>query len=83
MKFNEPKTKSGKPLLGVTLGYNPHNAHTFRWFINGEKACVDKVASLLEYPHKVSLQKAIKDYGINLVMIKGLDHCKAMKREST
>ena len=78
MKFYEPKTKSGKPLLGVTINYNPqHNAHSFRWFINGEAAGVDKVASLLEYPHKVALQRAIKEYGISLVMLKGLEQCKA------
>ena len=80
MKFHEPKTKSGKPLLGVTLTYNEHS-HTFKWFVNGEKAYVKKVCSLLGYSSPSMLHTGIRHYGINLMMMKGLDKCREMAKE--
>ena len=76
MKYREPKTKSGRPLLGVTISYNPNNSIIRRWFINGEAAPVAKIANMLGYPSKDSLHHAIKKYGIQLIMLKGLDACK-------
>jgi hypothetical protein len=73
MKFTEPKTKTGKPLLGVTISYNPNNKPMGRWFLNDDNVSLEKLASVLDYLNKAQLNNAIKKYGILKVMTKGLD----------
>lgn len=73
MNFTEPKTKNGKPLLGVIVSYNPNNRIHSRWFINGDNVSLDKLASVLEYATKNQLKLAIRKYGVLKVMTKGLD----------
>ena len=73
MNFTEPKTKTGKPLLGVTVSYNPNNKPMGRWFMNGYNVSLEKLASVLDYLNKNQLNYAIKKYGILKVMTKGLD----------
>ena len=77
MKFTEPKTKSGKPLLGATISYNPNNKPMGRWFINGDNVSLEKLASVLEYKNKNQLRLAISKYGVLKVMTKGLDKLRA------
>jgi hypothetical protein len=73
LKFTEPKTKNGKPLLGVTVSYNPNNRIHSRWFINGDNVSLEKLASVLEYKNKNQLNNAMKRHGMFKVMTKGLD----------
>lgn len=82
MKFTEPKNKTGKPMLGVTITYNPHNAKR-RWFINGESVYLEKIALLLGYKSKTQFQYATNKYGVNLIMTKGFDNCKTNKLGKT
>lgn len=73
MKFTEPKTKTGKPLLGVKISYYPENVRTSRWFLNGECAPVEKIAQLLNYKNKDQLMRGIHKHGAAKVISKGLD----------
>jgi hypothetical protein len=77
MKFTEPKTKTGKLLLGVTVSYNPNNKPMGRWFINGDNVSLEKLASVLEYLNKGQLRLAMDKYGMVKVMTKGLDKLRA------
>ena len=51
MKIIEPKTKTGRPILGVTITHHPDNTVN-RWYINGEKVTLEKIATLLGYASK-------------------------------
>ena len=54
MKIIEPKTKTGRPILGVTITHHPDNTVN-RWYINGEKVTLEKIAKLLGYASKSQL----------------------------
>jgi hypothetical protein len=77
MKLTEPKTKTGKPLLGVTISYNANNSMHNRWFINVEKVTLEKLISVLGYSYKDQFRNAINKYGMINVMRKGLDKLRA------
>ncbi|WP_192485220.1 MULTISPECIES: hypothetical protein [Cysteiniphilum] len=73
MKFEEPKSKTGKPMLGVIIAYYSTQSPKKRWYLNGELATTDKIALVLEYRDKFELLRATSKYGVPLVMTKGLD----------
>ena len=73
MKFNEPKSKTGKPMLGVTIAYYANNRATSRWFLNGESVPLEKISNLLGYKSKGQFSGAVSKYGVALIMTKGLD----------
>lgn len=73
LKFDEPKTKIGKPLLGVTISYYGNNRPISRWYLNGESVSVEKISTLLGYLNKSQFTGAVSKYGFALLMTKGLD----------
>ncbi|WP_440994127.1 hypothetical protein [Cysteiniphilum litorale] len=73
MTFNEPKNKSGKPMLGVQVSYFANNRAASRWFLNGEGAPLTKISSLLGYTSVSQFKLAISQHGLALLMMKGLD----------
>ncbi|MDA0911752.1 MAG: hypothetical protein O2809_09430 [Proteobacteria bacterium] len=73
MKFEEPKSKTGKPMLGVTIAYYANNRATSRWFLNGVCAPLPKISELLGYSSVSQFKLSIKQYGLALLLTKGLD----------
>ncbi len=73
MKFEEPKSKTGKPMLGVTISYYANNRSSSRWFLNGESAPLPKISELLGYSSVSQFKLAVLDYGVALGLTKGLD----------
>jgi hypothetical protein len=73
MKFEEPKSKIGKPMLGVTIAYYVNNRASSRWFLNGVCAPLQKISELLGYSSVGQFKLAISQYGLALMMTKGLD----------
>ena len=73
MKFEEPKNKTGKPMLGVTVSYYASNVKSSRWFLNGERAPLTKISELLNYSSVSQFKLAISQYGLALLLTKGLD----------
>ncbi|GGF91878.1 MULTISPECIES: hypothetical protein [Cysteiniphilum] len=73
MRFSEPKSKVGKSMLGVDIGYYANNRNTSRWFLNGESAPLPKIAELLGYSSVSQFKLAMQQYGVALVLSKGLD----------
>ena len=70
MKIIEPKTKTGKPLLGVTITHHPDNTVN-RWYINGEKVTLEKIATLLGYASKSQLYLYIRKHGVKTLLTHG------------
>ena len=73
MKFEEPKTRTGNPLLGVYVSYYANNALRNRWYLNSESVPVEKISNLLGYKSKSQFSAAVLKYGVALIMTKGLD----------
>ena len=73
MKFEEPKSKTGKPMLGVIIAYYANNRSSSRWFLNGVCAPLTKISDLLGYSSVSQFKLSIKQHGLALLMTKGLD----------
>ena len=73
MKFEEPKSKIGKSMLGVTVSYYANNRPMCRWYLNNEVAPLTKISELLGYSNEHQFKHAISKYGVPLIMMKGLD----------
>jgi hypothetical protein len=73
LKFEEPKNKTGKPMLGVTVTYYANNRASSRWFLNGESAPLTKISDLLGYSSVSQFKLSVKQYGLALLLTKGLD----------
>ena len=76
MKIIEPKTKTGKPLLGVTITHHPDNTVN-RWYINGEKVTLEKIVTLLGYASKSQLYLYIRKYGVKTLLKHGSEKLQA------
>jgi len=76
MKFNEPKNKSGKPMLGAHISYFANNRAASRWVLNGESTPLTKISTLLGYNSVSQFKLAISKHGLDLLM-KGLDKLRA------
>ena len=76
MKIIEPKTKTGKPLLGVTITHYPDNTAN-RWYINGEKVTLEKIATLLGYASKSQLYLYIRKHGVKTLLTHGSEKLQA------
>lgn len=72
MKIIEPKTKTGRPILGVTITHHPDNTVN-RWYINGEKVTLEKIATLLGYASKSQIYLYIRKHGVQALLTNGSD----------
>ncbi len=59
-------------MLGVQVGYFANNRAASRWFLNGEGAPLPKIAELLGYSSVSQFKLGVKQYGVVLVLSKGL-----------
>jgi hypothetical protein len=66
VKFEEPKSKTGKPMLGMTIAYYANNRASSRWFLNelsaqnmtyseAAKAVGFKIGTIRKYCHRYSI----------------------------
>jgi len=83
MKFIEPKSKTGKSMLGVDIAYYANNRNISRWFLNGESAPLTKISDLLGYNSVSQFKLSVKQYGLALVMMKGLDKLRELNNGSS
>ena len=71
MKIIEPKTKTGRSTLGVTITHYRDNTFN-RWYINGEKVTLEKIAKLLGYASKSQLYLYIRKHGVKMLLTHGV-----------
>ena len=60
-------------MLGVEVAYYANNRASSRWFLNGVSAPLPKISELLGYSSVSQFKLGVSQYGVALVLTKGLD----------
>ncbi|GGG08887.1 hypothetical protein GCM10010995_28080 [Cysteiniphilum litorale] len=60
-------------MLGFTIAYYANNRTSNRWFLDGECAPLTKISNLLGYSSVSQFKLGISQYGVALVLSKGLN----------